>query len=161
MAWATLLQLALSLPTALGSPTNNHDVHDHGTQSAPVVHLNANPSAVADFGSVVITWKNAAGQAREDFQPVAGDFISYSCGPTSSVEDDIFRCDVFVNGSDGSRNSNLLGGHPPQNTGQGGCRFFALVNLRCDYNFIYVRNNTGGSALTVRQSPVIDLQLFT
>jgi hypothetical protein len=150
-AWATLLQLALSLPTALVSPTHNHEVHDRGAQSAPVVHLHANPAAVADFGSLVITWKSAAtgGQAREDFQPMAGDFISYSCGPTSSVEDDIFRCDVFVNGSTGSRSSNLLGGHPPQNTGQGGCRFFALVNLRCDYNFIYVRNNTGGNALTV------------
>lgn len=94
------------------------------------VHLIATPASVENFGSVKITWPNT-------ITPVEGDYITYSCGPTKNISDEIFRCNI--NATENKRGGGYTG-HPPQyNNNQ--CIFFSLVNLRCDYIFSYVRNN--------------------
>ena len=52
------------------------------------VKIIANPTAVENFGSVTISWDG-------DYIPAVGDYISYSCGPTNTITDDIGRCPVL------------------------------------------------------------------
>ena len=95
--------------------------------AASSLSLTATPASVENFGSVRITWPHA-------FTPIAGDYITYSCGPTTGIADEIFRCNININTTTGYT------GHPPQYD-NGHCEFFSLVNLRCDYVFAYVRHN--------------------
>ena len=97
-------------------------------------NLFATPPSVSNFGSVKITWPNT-------IQPVQGDYITYRCGPTTNLQDEIFRC--VLNTTTPTPTDNTPGGftgHPPTYTNNH-CTFYSLVNLRCDYVFSYVRNN--------------------
>ena len=110
------------------------------------VKIIANPTAVENFGSVTISWD-------DDYIPAVGDYISYSCGPTNTITDDIGRCPVLPSPSLKSSNEDSvvklkLKGHPPQNVA-GKCIFYSLVNLRCDYKFQYIQNATSTALSTV------------
>jgi hypothetical protein len=132
-----LLPLCLFAAAAALRPT--------ASSSAPA-GLIATPPAVANFGSVKITWPGA-------IRPAAGDYITYSCGPTNNLQDEIFRCNINathenienidtenIDNIENNINATGYAGHPPQ-YGNGQCVFFSLVNLRCDYVFAYVRDN--------------------
>ena len=117
--------------------------------AANVPTLTATPPIVNDFGSVSITWNTPT------FQPVTGDYITYSCGPTQNLLDEIDRCTLNLTSTTQttptptpSPTPTLVGGHPPLPL-PNRCVFLSLVNLRCDYTFTYVRQKTALASITV------------
>jgi len=110
--------------------------------------LLSTPQSVQNFGSVRITW---------DITPQAGDYITYSCGPTNGLSDYINKCDINTTLTYNEYDEpQKYTGHAPIYTNNQ-CIFFSLVNLRCDYVFTYVRNNnTDIATVTVPILPNIN-----
>ena len=120
-----LLAVLLATTTTGASSTPAPPSHDHAHAHA---HAHARPALVAtppvisDGGGeeVVISWD------LRTFTPLAGDRVLVSCGPRASFDDCMEKGgELMVNTS-----SALVAGS---------VRSVALINMRCNYSFTYVR----------------------
>ena len=85
----------------------------------------APPLVSVDGESVLVSWENLA--------PAFGDFVTVSCGETSSLDDYL---------------EDSLGGKLVVNASVNFVRTKPLINMRCDYTIRYVR---GGAAAELSQ----------